>query len=137
MTAREIIDKVRALNLPKKSYIVFGSCPLAIAGIREANDIDLYLTPEAYEVLKARGWRELKKGPRDVPIVYDVFEAHNNWNFGKSYNPTLTELQATATIIEDVPFASLEEVRKWKISSGRPKDLTDVELIDKYLLSAM
>jgi len=134
MTKEEIITKVKALDLPKNSYVVFGSCPLAVAGIREANDVDLFVSEEVFAKLKKTGWRELRKSPDDIPLVYDVFEAHDNWNFS-SYKlaPTLKQLLASAVIVDEIPFASLEEVRKWKAASGRPKDLIDIKLIDKYL----
>lgn len=135
MTKDEIITKVRELNLQKGSYIVFGSCPLAVAGIREANDIDLLVSDEVFAELKRAGWQELYKSPDDIPLAKDVFEAHNNWNFStsQSYNPTLKTLLESATVIDGVPFASLEEVLKWKKASKRPKDLADIELINKYL----
>ena len=132
MKKEEIIGKVKALNLPKGSYIVFGSCPLAVAGIREANDIDLLVSEELFAKLKETGWQELRKSPNDIPLVHDVFEAHKSWNFG-SYNPTLAHLLSTATLVDEIPFASLKEVRRWKLASGRPKDLADIELIDKYI----
>jgi hypothetical protein len=44
-------------------------------------------------------------------------------------------LLKTANYIDGIPFASLQEVRKWKESSGRPKDIKDLDLIDKYLAS--
>ncbi|MBI3626670.1 hypothetical protein HY224_01340 [Candidatus Uhrbacteria bacterium] len=64
MNKDEIIAKVKALNLPKNSYIVFGSCPLAIAGLREANDIDLLVSEEIFLKLKTVGWRETLKKPK-------------------------------------------------------------------------
>lgn len=130
MRKEEIISKVKTLNLPKNSYVVFGSCPLALAGIREANDIDLLVSQEIFAKLKEDGWQELPKSPNDKPLVHDIFEAHENWNFS-SYRPTLEQLLAGATIVDEIPFASLEDVRKWKVASGRPKDLADIELIDK------
>jgi hypothetical protein len=132
MTKAEIVNKVKALNLTQGSYIVFGSCPLAAAGIREAGDIDILVSVEVLEDLKKAGWQELDKGPNDKPLTYDVFEAHNSWNFS-SYKPTLEHLLSSAMLVDGVPFASLEEVKKWKQSSGRPKDLNDIELIDEYL----
>jgi hypothetical protein len=131
MTGKEIIAKVKDLNLPEGSYVVFGSCPLALAGIRESNDIDLLVNSAVSNRLKSAGWKQISKGPKDKPFVKDDFEAHSNWNFS-SYKPTLTKLLKTATIIENIPFASLDEVRKWKESSGRSKDLKDIKLIDKY-----
>ena len=38
----------------------------------------------------------------------------------------------TATLIDGVYFASLAEVRKWKLSSCRLKDHADIDLIDAY-----
>ena len=132
MNKEDIISKVKTLKLPQDSFIVFGSCPMVIAGIREANDIDLLVSEEIYERLKNSGWQKVDKGTKDEPLTYDVFEAHKNWNFS-SYNPTLQDLLATSTKVESIPFASLAEVRKWKVASGRDKDIVDIKLIDLYL----
>lgn len=132
MTKQEIILKVKTLGWPRGSYIVFGSCPLAAAGIREANDIDFLVSKELFDSLRKEGWVEVQKGPGDKPLKYDIFEVHESWNFS-SYKPTLEQLLASADVFNGVPFASLAEVRNWKIASNRPKDLTDIELIDKHL----
>ena len=132
MTKEEIIAKVKTLDLPKDSYVVFGSGPLALAGIREANDIDLLVSKGAFTQLQKAGWRELHKGPNDDPLVHDVFEAHQHWDFSP-YSPTLEHLLTSATVVDGVPFASLEEVRKWKATSDNPKYLRDLNLIDNYL----
>lgn len=132
MTGPQIIQKAKELNLEPGSYIVFGSCPMALAGIREAGDIDLLATAEVRARFKKEGWQEVDKGPNDKPLAKGDYEIHDHWNFS-SYQPTLEQLLATATVVEGVPFASLEEVKKWKQSSGRPKDLKDIKLIDTYL----
>lgn len=129
MQKDEIIRKVKALDFPEASFVVFGSAPLAVAGLREAGDIDFLISESLFEKLKQLGWQELDKGGKDKPLVKDTFEAHKNWNFS-SYSPTLEQLLSTADVVEGVPFASLQEVRKWKTTSGRPKDLVDIELID-------
>ena len=135
MNSKEIITKVKALNLPLGSYVVFGSGPLAAVGIRDANDVDLYVTPAILQTLKEHGWQQVYKGPGDEPYTHDGYEAHDNWDFSP-YSPTLEHLLDTATIIDGVPFASLEEVREWKFGSGGAKHLRDIELIDKYLNAA-
>lgn len=134
MTKEEIINKVKTLKLPQGSYIVFGSCPLAIAGIREAGDIDMLVDNDVLEELRKLGWKQETKGPNDTPLVFEDFEAHNSWNFSL-YCPTLEHLLENANIVDGIPFASLDEVRKWKVASGRPKDFKDIELIDTYLSS--
>ncbi|HEY1646197.1 MAG TPA: hypothetical protein VGF75_07620 [Candidatus Saccharimonadales bacterium] len=132
MTGSEIVAKVKSLKLPKGSYIVFGSCPMAVANIREANDVDLLVSNIALDIIKKDGWKQVSKGKDDKPYTKDLFEAHTSWSFS-SYKPTLKHLLATANFIDGILFASLEEVRKWKEASGRPKDLVDVKLIDSYL----
>ena len=133
MTREDILAKVKSLNLPENSFIVFGSGPLAALGIREVNDIDLLVSKELREQLKKAGWEEQYKGPDDTPIAWGDFEAHDNWNFSP-YAPTFRELLSRATVIEGVPFASIEDVRKWKDASRRGnKDVTDIQLIDQYL----
>jgi hypothetical protein len=132
MTKDENKSKIKELNFSKDSYIVFGGCPLAIVGIREAKDIDLLVSKALFEWLRKIGWQELYKAPGDVPLTHGVFEAHDNWNFSP-YSPTLEHLLASAMMVEGIPFASLEEVRKWKMMSGRPNDRIDMECIDAYM----
>ena len=104
---------------------------MATVGIRDANDIDLLVSEEIFAELKQASWQEVDKGLNDKPLAHDVFEAHQNWNFS-SYAPTLEQLLKSAMEIDGIPFASLEEVKKWKAASGRSKDLADIKLIDKY-----
>lgn len=132
MNRAVVIEAVRSLNLPLDSFIVFGSAPMTVHGIREANDIDLFVTSEVLKSLKDRGWKKVVKGPRDEPYTHGVYEAHDTWEFSK-YSPTLSHLQATSETIEGIPFASLLEVRKWKAASTKLKFKRDVVLIDEYL----
>jgi len=132
MNVREIIANVKSLNLPEGSYIVYGSGPMAAAGIRESGDIDMLVNKKVFDRLKREGWQEINKGPNDKPLVRDIFEAHLHWEFSP-YKPKLKHLLDTAREVNGVPFASLEEVRKWKAASGRPKDIVDIELINKHM----
>lgn len=126
MTKNEIILKVKTLNLPPDSYVVFGSCPMALVGLREARDIDLVVSPEVFARLKTAGWKVVKKDGKDDWLARDVFEAHNERDF-------LQTLLSSATMADGVPFASLQNLKKWKQDFGREKDLADIKLIDGYL----
>ncbi len=134
MKRQEIIDRIKALDLPEASYVVFGGAPLAIAGLREAGDIDLLVSKEVFDHLQKQGWQLVHKGPNDEPVTHGVFEAHQHWGFS-FYSPTLEYLLKTATYVDGVPIASLKEVRKWKAASARAKDLADIKLIDDYLVA--
>ncbi len=133
MTKQEIIQKVKALGLPDGSYILFGSCPLAAAGIRETSDVDMLVSDEARALLRAKGWQEQPGRNEDILLEHGEYDVHSNWRFG-AYDPTLEELLATADVFDGVPFASLQEVRKWKLAYGRSKDHEDIKLIDAHML---
>lgn len=132
MHKTEIISQVKTLDLADDTYVVFGSCPMAAAGIRNAGDVDLYVTPEVLETLKQKGWKKFVKTPGDEPYTNGMFEAHDNWNFSH-YSPTFQHLLKNSEVIDGVRFASLEEVRRWKAGSEGEKHENDVRLIEAYL----
>lgn len=127
-----IFDEVRALGLPLGQYVVFGSGPLAAHRIRESRDVDLLATPKLYKQLKRVGWEEKKWQKGGSYLSKDNVELDDSWEYG-DYSPAPVEIINKAEIINGVPFASLEEVLRWKQAYGRPKDITDIKLIKNYL----
>jgi len=89
------------------------------------------VSPTLFTSLEHGGWEEVTE-KNSKTVALGPFEAFLDWNFG-TYTPTLEQLLASAEVIEGTPFASLDEVRKWKAASGREKDLADIKLIDAYL----
>jgi hypothetical protein len=129
----DIIEKVRKLDFPAGQYLVFGSGPLMVHGIRESRDIDLLVTSELYAQLKADpSWKVMHWPDGAEYLANGDYEVDDIWHYN-DYQPKTNELIAKAEVIEDVPFAPLDEVIKWKRAFGRPKDLADVELIEAYL----
>jgi hypothetical protein len=130
----DIVSEVKLLELPPGQYVVFGSGPMQVHGIRESSDIDLLFLPELYEKLKQDGWREkiLETHPQGRYMYRDNIEAGDNWDYG-TYNPDPKWLIENAEIINGIPFAPLREVIKWKKAFGRRKDLDDIKLIEEYL----
>ncbi len=51
----DIVAEVRKLNLPPGRYVVVGSGLMHQLGLREAKDVDLAVTPEFFETLRASG----------------------------------------------------------------------------------
>jgi hypothetical protein len=128
----DIVSKVKSLNLPIGQYIIFGSGPLAVHGIRDARDIDLFVTTDLYKQLEAEGWQEKEWSDGGYYLAKDIFQADDSWHYG-DYNPAPEEIIARSEIFDGVPFACLTDVLEWKRAFGRPKDLIDIELIEKYL----
>jgi hypothetical protein len=128
----DIFAQVKALKLPEWQYVVFGAGPLAAHGIRETNDVDLYVTTALYERLKSAGWSEKTTSTGGLYLTSGIYEADDTWEYGE-YNPTPEAVIAMAEVINGVPFAPLTEVLKWKRAFGRPKDIHDVMLVEEHV----
>jgi hypothetical protein len=132
----EILERVRKFNLPKEQYAVFGSALLDVWGLRTANDLDIIVTPELYEKLKAEGWQEksgngfsiLSKDDANVTTVQDRATDGN-------YNPNRLQLIREAIDINGIPFVKVEEVIACKTAYNRPKDINDIKMLREYLKS--
>lgn len=130
-----IVHAVEQLNLPADQYVVFGSGPLMVHGIRKSEDVDLFVTAELYEVLASSpDWRVEVKEDGSEHLVNGVYDVYAVWR-ANEYNPRVEDVIASADVIDGVRFASLQEVLKWKKAFGRAKDLRDIELINQYLSS--
>ncbi len=123
------LDQLKKINLPLGQYAIFGSGPLAIRGIRQADDIDLIVKPEIWQIL--------------ISIYDNCFKASNNsicigdieiFPVWFDFTPNkVTQIIDTAEIIQGFPFVKLSYVIEWKQSMRRTKDKQDLELIKNYL----
>jgi hypothetical protein len=133
----DVIAEAKKLTLPHGRYLVFGSGILAALGIRGSADIDLLVTANVFEDLKARGWKHevisIEGRPRERVSHADVEAYKEYWCDGKDYD--VVEMIRNAVVIDGVPFMGLESLIDLKRSMGREKDLTDIELIQDYLQS--
>lgn len=130
----DIFNRVKKFNLPLGQYAVFGSSLLDVWGVRKAADLDIIVTPELYEQLKATGWEE-RQAKGFVMLVRDdanVTTAQDRPTDG-NYNPDRVRLIKDAVIIRGIPFVRIEEVIACKTAYNRPKDLADIEDIKRYL----
>ena len=122
-----LLKELDKLNLPKDEYIIFGSGPIAIRKIREADDIDIVVTPALWKKLvkiyepNAQNGRIIKLGRIEI---------------GKDYKPwfdNTSELFKKSDLIKGHRFVNLKLVIIWKEKFGREKDKKDIELIKKYM----
>lgn len=126
-----IIDKVKALNLPLGEYVVAGGGILEALGIRETNDIDLAVTPYLHKKLRETGeWEEEEKYGK-IFLKQEKIDVIPQLDW-EEYNTTTKDAIGTATIIDGIPFMNLDELCKFKTALGRDKDFKDIELIREY-----
>jgi len=126
-----IIQRVKELNFPPGKYIVVGSGILEALGIRPANDIDIAVTPDLYQTLRATGeWSEEERygkiflGKNGVDINPEL-----PW---PDYPTSTEEAIASALVIDGVSFMNLDELKRFKLALGREKDKADIALIEDY-----
>jgi hypothetical protein len=128
-----IFEEVKSLNLPAGKYVVVGSGPMVVKGLREFNDIDILVNEDVFEKLsKEPGWK-LSKGEAGRKVLKkDIFEIDKIF-WCKDYQPDTNELIKNAEMINGIPFLPLSELIKFKEQLGRRKDLQDIKLINSYL----
>jgi len=133
-----IIKKIKKLKLPLGKYVVVGSSSLEVRGIRQSQDIDIAVLPEVFvELHKSNEWSlddTYNQKWNRKRLVYNEAEVYPDMILVKERIAIdINELIRTADIIEGVPFMSLDMLALFKRSSGREKDLKDIELIEEYL----
>jgi hypothetical protein len=131
----DIFAAVRALTLPRDQYAVFGSGPMTARGLRDSKDVDLLVTPELFEALKACGWQAtvvtIEGRPRER-LSHGLCEAYKAlWAGGKDHD--VAALISRADDIRGVRFVRLSDLLELKRAMGRDKDLRDARIIERYL----
>lgn len=126
-----ISDRVKELGFPRGSYAVFGSGPLAVRGMREAEDIDIIVTTDYFNTLKlSGGWETVKLRDLHESLVKGDVSVFDSWA-PDSWD--IPQMIRDAEEIDGVPFVRLETVMEWKKIRNLPKDVRDIGLIEQYL----
>jgi hypothetical protein len=121
------MDELRAIDLPREQYAVFGSGVLARHGIRENRDLEIIVTPELWEELTKTHAPYASK-PFAVKLSEHIDACKD---FFPGDDPTIFIQQAD--IHEGIRFVRIERMLDWKRRMARSKDLEDVQLIEGYL----
>jgi len=131
---QELFKKIREIGLLLGEYVIFGSGPMCILGLKECHDLDILVIEDVFEEYKKKpDWKfvEFERNGRQVEFLEkENIELYKNWGPGKWDDEKLIK---EAELIDGLPFVKLEYVIKWKKISGREKDLNDIELIKEYL----
>ncbi len=114
-------------NWPPDSYIIAGSGPMAMRGIREAVDIDILVNTSLWSVLEQQ-YEAI--GATKNEIVIGRLEIWKDW---MNLTEKIDEMIENREMMEGFPFMRLSYVIDWKQYLGRPKDIVDIGLIKDYL----
>lgn len=128
----DIFKKLAELNLPLGEYVLVGSGPLAARGIREANDLDIAVTPKLFkQLLGSKRYQEVDGGNGKLFSEADKVEIISKLEWD-DYPTSVAEAIKTADIINGYPFLNIAETIKFKKALGREKDFRDIELLADY-----
>ncbi len=132
----DIFKKLKQLNFPLGQYVVVGGA-MAAHGIREAQDLDILVTPRLYEKLIVDGYKqglcdECVRTSR-IMLNKDDVDILPNFMFGDYIGDT-KKLIRDADMIKGFPFIELKEFMKFKKQLGREKDFVDIKLMKVYLM---
>ena len=127
-----ITSRIKALGLPDGQFVVIGSGVMDALGLREAQDIDLVVRHELFELLKAdKAWNVGEEHGETV-LTHEDVEDWLGWGTADG-QPNFDVLYDGGITIDDIRFANPEFVRDWKRAANRPKDIEDIRLLEDYL----
>ncbi len=122
-----------SLHLSSPDYAIFGSGPLLLHELRtEIHDLDIVARTAAWERATLVGKIDTSYHGGSVVRLFDgAIEIFNGWGPGQWDTNHLID---TAEVVGDahLRFVTLENVLKWKKSLDRPKDRSDINLLEKY-----
>ena len=124
-----IIERIKELRFPLDQIIVIGSGILDAYGLRQADDIDLVVTPELYKKLQSTG--EYIEGEKhgEAYLLKGKVEVWMTWGVGNDF-ATLWEDGVT---VEGVRFVNPHFLIERKRERGNKKDIKDIEMLEQYL----
>jgi hypothetical protein len=132
-----ISSSLRKLDLNPENSIVVGSGILNALGLRPSHDIDVIATPAKYQKLSSESRFQKQQSHNREILVDELLEIGTDWTvLGKTW--TFEDLAENSIVIDNVRYITVEFLlgakRGWiEEGAGRPKDFTDVELMEKYL----
>ncbi len=128
------IENIKQINFPDDQFAVVSSGSLAVRGIREANDIDIIVTPTLWKDLIKRYQVNINEsGVETIALENDIEILNPSQSiFGNSKVIPLSEIIESADVFNGVKFINLDHLKAMKNELGREKDLRDIALIENY-----
>lgn len=125
MDRNDIINMLNKYNLDKSKYMVVAGSAMTLLGVKErTNDIDLAVTQDYYDYLLQKYNCKLEITNAFGVNVYFIDDVIS---FSTSY---YTE---DKDWIDGIPIQKVEDIIKLKRGLNRPKDLIDIEILQKFL----
>ena len=131
----QYLRALKDLALPDRlgAYVVFGSGPLGVRGLKKCNDLDVVVSKEVWENLLQHGRHAVtaSSGSPKIELCGGAVEIFRDWNDGTQID--IAEIMGRAERIDGVWYAHLRDVLAWKKLRNKPKDAGDIRVIEEWL----
>lgn len=123
----EMINKViDSLGIRDKSYMIYMGGSLCVRGIRLTNDLDICVEPDTF-------WELAKKYDKEKDTYISLTDRKFDLEF-EGFNIEIfqrTDFDSEYEIINGLKCQTIDEIIKMKHRFSRPKDIKDIELLEK------
>lgn len=120
------MDTLKSLNIPKEEFVIYGSAPMVLRGLKEKNnDLDVLVKDSLWEKLSV-------KYPNNINGDYIDVDGVSFTHNGKDFLGDTEDVINKSEIIDGYHILSLAETKKWKEKVGGERHLNDVKIIEEY-----
>ena len=121
------MDALKELNIPKEDFVIYGSAPMVLRGLKEKNnDLDVLVRDSLWDKLSV-------KYPNNVNGDYIDINGVSFTHTDKNFLGDIDEVIKNSDIIDGYHILSILETKRWKETAGGERHLADVKKIDEYL----
>lgn len=121
------MDTLKELNIPKDDFVIYGSAPMVLRGLKEKNnDLDVLVRDSLWDMLSV-------KYPNNVKGDYIDINGVSFTHTDKNFLGNIDEVIKNSDIIDGYHILSILETKRWKEKVGGERHLADARIIDEYL----
>ena len=121
------MDTLKELNLPKEEFVIYGSAPMVLRGLKEKNnDLDVLVKDSVWEKLSIKYPNNING---DYIDINGVSFTHTDMNLLGDMDDVIR----SSDVIDGFHILSLAETKKWKEKVGGERHLNDAKIIEEYL----
>ena len=121
------MDTLKELNIPKEDFVIYGSAPMVLRGLKEKNnDLDVLVRSSLWEQLSV-------KYPNNINGDYIDINGVSFTRTSKNFLGDIDEAIEKSDVIDGYNILSILETKRWKEKVGGERHLSDAKIIDEYL----
>lgn len=121
------MDALKKLNIPKDDFVIYGSAPMVLRGLKEKNnDLDVLVRDSLWDKLCI-------KYPDNVNGDYIDINGVSFTRTSKGFLGDIDEAICKSDVIDGYNILSILETKNWKEKVGGERHLADAKIIDEYL----